>query len=129
GPFSITYTADPLRFVKEQKKQETIIVHLTVYGISVGDILPELQTQKKNILVIIGGEKVPPEYYHLADFNISVGSQPHSEVAGLAVFLDRYFEGKSIFKKFEDVAVDILPMTHGKKVVPRKQKLLKEDHR
>ena len=44
----------------------------------------------KPAVVVVGGTKVPSEVFHLSDYNISVGNQPHSEVAALAVFLDTW---------------------------------------
>ena len=35
----------------------------------------------------MGSEKVPGDLYGLADVNVAVGNQPHSEVAALAVLL------------------------------------------
>ena len=75
------------------------IVHLTMYGEHINKFDFQ-QLKDKDILIIVGGSKVPPEIYELADFNIAIGNQPHSEVSALAVFLDRYFGGKSINKNF-----------------------------
>jgi tRNA (cytidine56-2'-O)-methyltransferase len=77
--------------------------------------MPEIK-KHKNVLLVIGGEKVPPELYELADYNVSVGLQPHSEVAALAITLDRYFAGKELRKKFKD-GLKIIPKEKGKKVI------------
>jgi len=53
------------------------------------------------VLVVAGGEKVPTEVYRLADLNISIGSRPHSEVAAIAILLDRLMEGKELGREFE----------------------------
>ena len=74
--------------------------------------------KKKDLLVIVGAEKVPPHIYEMADFNISVGNQPHSEVAALAIFLDRYTDGKWQKKKFNG-KIEILPCDKGKKVISK----------
>ena len=36
--------------------------------------------KKTSLLVIIGAEKVPQEAHDLADYNIAIGNQPHSEI-------------------------------------------------
>ncbi|HQT44665.1 MAG TPA: tRNA (cytidine(56)-2'-O)-methyltransferase, partial [Candidatus Micrarchaeota archaeon] len=72
--------------------------------------------KKNNLVVIVGSQKVPPNIYNLADANVSVTSQPHSEIAALAVFLDRYFEGRELGKKF-DGKISIKPGIRGKSVV------------
>ena len=74
-----------------------------------------------HILIIVGSEKVPREVYDKADFNIAIGHQPHSEVAALAIFLDRYFEGTELNKKF-DGKLKIQGSSRGKKVVEKNKK-------
>lgn len=76
------------------------VCHLTMYGVNLQDAIEEIRKQEK-VMVVVGAEKVPGRLYGLADWNVAVGHQPHSEVAALAVFLDRYFEGKELKKEFE----------------------------
>ncbi len=90
------------------------IVHLTMYGIPVDDIIKEVRNTKKPIMVIVGAEKVPREIYHLADYNVSIGNQPHSEVAALAIFLDRLYNGKQLYNKFERPRKKIIPSSRDK---------------
>jgi tRNA (cytidine56-2'-O)-methyltransferase len=73
----------------------------------------------KDILVIVGSQKVPGEFFSptVSDFNVAVGNQPHSECASLAVFLDRFFEGKELTKTFEGAGLMIVPQRRGKKVI------------
>ena len=54
--------------------------------------------------------------YDLADWNVAVGNQPHSEVAALAVFLDRLFMGRELHEAFEG-GLKIVPSPHGKQVL------------
>ena len=56
--------------------------------------------EKRNLLVVVGAEKVPREIYELADYNVGVGSQPHSEISALAILLDRIQKGKQFEKNF-----------------------------
>lgn len=97
------------------KNWDGIIVHLTMYGQNLKNGIKKID-KKKNLLIIIGAEKVPPEIYKIADYNISIGNQPHSEVAALAIFLDRYTNGKWIDKKFNG-KIEIQPNNRGKKVI------------
>lgn len=97
------------------KKWNGIAVHLTMYGEHLDDII-ETIPKDKNVLVIVGAEKVPGEIYGLVDFNIAVGNQPHSEVAALAVFMDRFLEGEGLRKDF-DGKMKVLPSKRGKRVV------------
>lgn len=91
------------------------IVHLTMYGSNLPDVIDEIR-QSEDLLVAVGAEKVPAEMYELADWNVAVGNQPHSEVAALAVFLDRLFEGKELLSEFEG-GLKIVPSPRGKLVI------------
>jgi tRNA (cytidine56-2'-O)-methyltransferase len=46
-----------------------------------------------------------------------VTNQPHSEVAGLAVFLDRLFEGRELDREWANAEKRVVPMATGKKVL------------
>ncbi|MFW6119912.1 MAG: tRNA (cytidine(56)-2'-O)-methyltransferase, partial [Petrotogales bacterium] len=72
-----------------------------------------------DILIVLGAEKVPSYIYEMANFNISVGSQPHSEVAALAIFLDRYLKGKWLTEQFNG-KIEIIPSNKGKRVYQKK---------
>jgi len=115
GNFEIKTGVKTKKIIDEWKGT---IVHLTMYGEKLDQAVKKIDT-KKNILVIIGAEKVPRYIYEIADLNISVGNQPHSEVAALAVFLDRITKGKWIDKKFNG-KLEIIPCNKGKKVITNK---------
>jgi tRNA (cytidine56-2'-O)-methyltransferase len=87
-----------------------------MYGQRLDDTITKID-KNQDILIVIGAEKVPPEMYQLSDYNVSVGNQPHSEVAALALFLDRFSNGKWIEKKFNG-KLKIIPCNKGKKVLP-----------
>ncbi len=91
------------------------IVHLTMYGEKFDAAMDEFD-RDGDLMIVLGSEKVPREVYEMADINVSVGNQPHSEVAALAVFLYKYFDGRP-FKNFEDGQVRIIPNKKGKTVV------------
>ncbi|NYZ79324.1 tRNA (cytidine(56)-2'-O)-methyltransferase [Candidatus Micrarchaeota archaeon] len=110
GKFEVEYRKD-WRAVMKGWKGKT--VHLTMYGERLNDKLGVLR-KERDLLVIVGAEKVPSEVYRNADFNISVSGQPHSEVAALAVFLDRLFEGKELEKGFPGAKLRVVPQAHGK---------------
>jgi tRNA (cytidine56-2'-O)-methyltransferase len=100
-----------------QKKEESFkIVHLTMYGENINTVQNELR-QEDRVLVIVGAEKVPREIYDISDYNIAIGNQPHSEIAALAVLLDRIFEGKYLHKRHLDAQREIVPTKKGKRVM------------
>ena len=88
-------------------------VHLTMYGETLEAAVPRVGAG--DVLVIVGAEKVPGEVYGLADLNVAVGNQPHSEVAALAVFLDRFLGGAGLRRAFGG-SVTIVPTRRGKTV-------------
>lgn len=91
------------------------IVHLTMYGQRVDEALPKIPTDE-DIMIIVGAEKVPAEVYQRADFNVSVGNQPHSEIAALAIFLYLYTGGKHLYED-RDGKMTVIPNERGKTVV------------
>jgi tRNA (cytidine56-2'-O)-methyltransferase len=90
-------------------------VHLTMYGIPVDEAIPKIKERKKPVMVFVGSQKVPPDVYSMADFNVSVTNQPHSEIAALAIFLDRYHGGEEL-RTEQNGKLKVVPMEKGKKV-------------
>ena len=108
--------------VKEWRAKNGIAVHLTAYGenIQTSDVLKRIRTAGKDVLVIVGSQKVPAAFFSEAtsDFNVAVGNQPHSECSSLAVFLDRFFDGQELSEGFVGNAKKkIVPQVRGKRVV------------
>ena len=92
-----------------------VVVHLTMYGLTVNDAIPKIP-KDKDIMIIVGAEKVPAEVYQRADFNVSVGNQPHSEIAALAIFLDRFTGGEALYSDRHG-KMTVVPNERGKTVV------------
>ncbi|MBN1245092.1 tRNA (cytidine(56)-2'-O)-methyltransferase [Candidatus Bathyarchaeota archaeon] len=107
--------------VRDWKAKGGIVVHLTVYGenMQASPVLYRIRQSGKNVLVIVGSQKVPKEFFSdgVSDFNVAVGNQPHSECAALAVFLDRFFEGKELAKGFQKAKIKVVPQERGKKTI------------
>jgi tRNA (cytidine56-2'-O)-methyltransferase len=105
--------------VKDWKMKGGLVVHLTIYGenLQSSDVLSRIRTSGKNVLLLVGSQKVPPEFFsaEVSDFNVAVGNQPHSECAAVAVFLDRFLEGKELSKDFGNAKVRVIPQERGKK--------------
>lgn len=91
------------------------VVHLTMYGSRVDEALQKISLQD-DILIVVGAEKVPAEVYQRADVNVSVGNQPHSEIAALAIFLDRLTGGEALYSDRHGL-LEVVPTERGKKVV------------
>jgi len=108
GNFKIIPTSNPKKIVKDSN---LLIVHLTMFGLSIDESVKKIKQEKKGILFIVGAEKVPSWVFELADYNISIGNQPHSEVAALAIAMNNlHFE--SYNKKFKGKLSVIPSATH-----------------
>jgi tRNA (cytidine56-2'-O)-methyltransferase len=114
GDFQVETGLDPKKIIKSWKGT---IVHLTMYGVELEKVVDHID-KDRDLLIIVGAEKVPPHFYEIADINISVGNQPHSEVAALALFLDRYTKAAWQRKNFHG-NIQIIPCVKGKKVLSR----------
>lgn len=116
GPFEVETTEEPKRLIRDF---EGTVVHLTMYGEPIQDVEGDIATAHEAgpLLVVVGAEKVPFEVYERADYNVGVTNQPHSEIASLAVFLDRLFDGAELDREWEDPERVVVPMETGKKVV------------
>ena len=116
GPFAVETTEEPKRHIREFAGT---VVHLTMYGEPIQDVQADVRTAHEGgpLLVVVGAEKVPFEVYERADYNVSVTNQPHSEIASLAVFLDRLYEGAELDREWANAEQVVVPMETGKKVV------------
>lgn len=114
GPFAIETGVSWKRFVERWSGP---VVHLTMYGEALDDVLPRIP-RDEDLLLVVGATKVPRDVYDLASFNVAVGSQPHSEVAALAVFLDRYHRGAELRRSFSG-RIEVVPTKRGKSIVER----------
>ena len=121
GKFSFEMGTAWKSAVRDWKAKGGVVVHLTVYGenIQTSPILDRIRQSEKNVLVLVGSQKVPGEFFsgEVSDFNVAVGNQPHSECAALAVFLDRFFEGKELGERFKKAKIKVVPQKRGKKTV------------
>jgi tRNA (cytidine56-2'-O)-methyltransferase len=120
GTFKFEMGTSWKKAVRHWKAENGIVAHLTAYGenIQTSNVLERVRSQKKPVLVIVGSQKVPGEFYssEVSDFNVSVGNQPHSECSALAIFLDRYFEGRELAVDFEKAKMKIAPKERGKEI-------------
>ncbi|MBU2559675.1 tRNA (cytidine(56)-2'-O)-methyltransferase [archaeon] len=94
GDFSIDIVGDWKSYIRGFKGT---VVHLTMYGMPVDEAIGDVTG---DVLVVVGSEKVPRFVFDNADYNISIGNQPHSEVSALAIFLDRFFDGAGLKRDF-----------------------------
>ncbi len=114
--FLPVYRRDWKRLVQEWKEKGGEIVHLTMYGLGVRSLVKEIRESSCDKMIVVGGPKVPGIVYELADWNVSVSSQPHSEISSVGIFLHELFEGRELSRSFPKAKLRIVPNAKGKKV-------------
>ena len=113
GPFRTTQIDHFRQFLSQWSGS---VVHLTMYGLPIQDHEASIP-RDDDMLIIVGAEKVPFEIYERADWNVAVTNQPHSEVASLAICLDRLTDGGGLERTFTDGTHRVIPQETGKQVI------------
>jgi len=118
GDFFVENGVSWRRCIGDWKAGGGRVAHLTMYGLRMTDVIDDIRREER-VLVVVGAEKVPGDIYGLADYNVSVTTQPHSEISSLALFLDHLFEGRELNREYPDAKIRIEPAKAGKKTVER----------
>jgi len=111
GKFKIEHLENEIKLIESKIKEGFEILHLTMYGVSFKNI--KLKSDK--LLIIVGGEKVEPHIYKMANYNISVTSQPISEVSALGILL---YDLVGIKDEFINSKIKVIPSERGKFLKP-----------
>jgi len=119
GKFQVEFIDKWKTIVKDKKNAGFKIIHLTMYGQNINDA-QKMIAKEHNLLVVVGAEKVPREIYEMADYNVGIGNQPHSEISALAILLDRIQNGIQFEKEFLGGQRKIIPTEKGKNVLVNK---------
>ncbi len=116
GPFHYECGVPGKAYVRRWRREGGEVIHLTMYGVNVDDVIWRIRSSPRPKLIVVGAEKVERFYYEEADYNVAIGNQPHSEVAALAVFLDRLFRGGWTRIVYEEAKLVVRPSLRGKRV-------------
>lgn len=117
GDFEVEYQKVYRPVIKEHKQKGFEIIHLTMYGKHVEDVVPTIRDNNRDKLIIVGGSRVPTDVYEAADWNLSVTNQPHSEVAALAICLHYMMDGSELKTVYNDGKMQIVPNNEHKEVI------------
>jgi tRNA (cytidine56-2'-O)-methyltransferase len=123
GDFTVEYRKGWEDLMEEWKNKGGKIIHLTMYGEPVQEVVGNIRRSNKDKLVVVGGSRVPNKVYQEADWNVAVTSQPHSEVSSEAVFLHLLFDGKELEFEFKSGEMQVIPSAKGKTVINLKEKI------
>nr|MDO8080615.1 tRNA (cytidine(56)-2'-O)-methyltransferase [Candidatus Freyarchaeota archaeon] len=115
GNFLIKTGCEWKKVIKDWQSQGGEIIHLTMYGLPLPEVIEKIVNSSKDKLIVVGGPKVPRELYSIANYNVSITNQPHSEIAALAVFLDYYHKRQEFNFEFKNAKIKIIPSKNGKK--------------
>lgn len=116
GEFPVATGTGWRKPVVDWKAHGGIVVHLTMYGIPLAEGAAAVKLDGRDVLVVVGAEKVPGDLYELADWNVAVGNQPHSEVAALALLLDRLRGGAWERDTFPGAKMRVVPSSRAKRI-------------
>ena len=117
GDFNCHYEPKPLKFLRKiSNNKSSTIIHLTMYGEDMEETIPKIPIDNP-LIIVVGGTKVPGEVFRLANYNISIGNQPHSEVAALGVFLESLIGQIDESKHFQGGEIQVVPSLDRKKVM------------
>ncbi len=99
GDFWIKDGVDWKKEIKKWRQAGGKVLHLTMYGANLPSVIDSIRAER--LMVVVGAEKVPPELYTLADYNVAITNQPHSEIAALSILLDRLQSGQELDIEFD----------------------------
>ena len=113
GSFELEYTSSHRSLIRNWDGK---IVHLTMYGLQAHEAVNEVKEIDEPLLIVVGGAKVPWDVYEEADWNVSVTTQPHSEVSALAIFMHLLQGDAALQHEFPGGRLRITPSLRGKDV-------------
>ena len=119
GELECRFEAKPMSWLRKFAKSATVI-HLTMYGEPWREVTGSIPKDKPAV-IIVGGTKVPAEIFSIADHNVSIGNQPHSEVAALGVFMESWLGPIEESTKFSGGHIEVVPSERGKNVVKHEE--------
>lgn len=119
GTFHVECNTGWKGVVRRWQEAGGVVVHLTMYGQPLTETAQAVKAAGRPVLVVVGAEKVPADLYGMADFNVAAGNQPHSEVAALALLLDRLRDGAWEQDRFAGGDMEVVPTSRGKRMRPR----------
>jgi len=117
GSFDVKYRKNGAEVLKEWKRSVGDIIHLSMYGLPIQNVMEDIRISPADKLIVVGGAKVPKYVYEEADWNVAVTSQPHSEISAVSIFLHELLEGRELSKSFKNAELVIVPQVRGKKIV------------
>lgn len=106
GIFKVDFASSVKSAVEPLTKYKS--VYLTMFGLPLKQLKYTVKTYK-NILLIVTSKEYDKQVGELADFKLSITSQPHSQAAAIAIFLHEFFDGREQAMQFQNAKVKVVP--------------------
>jgi len=116
GNFQVEYKKSYINLIEEWQNNGGEVIHLTMYGSQIQEVIEEIKQSPKDKLIVVGGSRVPTKVYKKSNYNVSITTQPHSEVSSLAIFQHMLMDSEEFNLKFDDAVFEVIPTAEGKKV-------------
>ncbi|MDE1870660.1 MAG: tRNA (cytidine(56)-2'-O)-methyltransferase [Candidatus Micrarchaeota archaeon] len=115
GRFRVNFAKSHRELLAPSSKY--IKVYLTRYGVPLHEKKYSLKTYRNILLIVTLKDNDKAKQVHkLADFNISVSSQPHCSSAAIAIFLHEFYNGRELAMHFENAKYKVIPKEHDVEV-------------
>jgi tRNA (cytidine56-2'-O)-methyltransferase len=110
GKFRVQFAKSYQEALKSATKYKK--VYLTRYGVPLQTKSYTLKTYKNLVLIVTLKDEVDA-IHKIADFNISVSSQPHCSAAAIAIFLHDFYNGRELAMHFENAEYKLVPKSNN----------------
>ncbi|MGI0133562.1 MAG: tRNA (cytidine(56)-2'-O)-methyltransferase [Candidatus Micrarchaeaceae archaeon] len=110
GDFKVEFAPNVAGVIKPLTKYKK--VYLTMYGMPLRQVAYTLKTYK-NILLIITQKEHDTALSGMADYSVSITTQPHAQVTSVAVFLHEFFSGRELAVQFPNAKYKVVPDQKG----------------
>lgn len=110
GSFRVKFVKNYKDALKSASKYTK--VYLTRFGMALQSKSYILKTYK-NMVLIVSTKDVSKQLHQIADYNISISTQPHCGAAAIAIFLHEFYNGRELAMHFENAKLKLVPSEHG----------------
>jgi len=109
GSFRVKFAKNYNDVLKSASKYTK--VYLTRFGMPLQSKSYILKTYK-NMVLIVSTTEINKKLHQVADYNISISTQPHCGAAAIAIFLHEFYNGRELAMHFENAKLKLLPTEH-----------------
>ena len=112
GNFNVEFTNDWRKELDVKKNYK--VVYLTRFGVPIRSVESILRTYKNLVVVVSTTDN--KSAIRRADFNVSISTQPHTNISAISVFLHEFYSGRELALHFENARYKVVPAARGMRV-------------